>query len=96
MGSRGAAESYGRMVWDSGAGLPDRVAAKMPDEEWIKTLADGRTVKFICQELPEDGAFMTAQITGNEIIYSVLVTNAGNPVRREDVESRFQGELTKR
>ncbi|MCU1316022.1 MAG: hypothetical protein JWN63_1344, partial [Candidatus Acidoferrum typicum] len=24
----------------------------MPGEEWIKTLADGRRVKFIYQELP--------------------------------------------
>jgi hypothetical protein len=30
----------------------------MPDEEWIKTLEDGRRVKFIYQELPEDGAFI--------------------------------------
>ncbi len=68
----------------------------MPDEEWIKTLADGRKVKFIYQELPEDGAFMTAQIAANEIVYSVLLTNARNPVSREDVESRFQSELSKR
>ena len=34
----------------------------MPDEEWIKTLEDGRKVKFIYQELPEDGAFITAQL----------------------------------
>jgi len=27
----------------------------MPDEEWIKKLEDGRKVKFIYQELPEDG-----------------------------------------
>jgi len=27
----------------------------MPDEEWIKTLEDGRKVKFIYQELPRDG-----------------------------------------
>ena len=32
----------------------------MPDEEWIKKLEDGRQVKFIYQELPEDGAFITA------------------------------------
>jgi hypothetical protein len=32
----------------------------MPDEEWIKTLEDGRKLKFIYQELPEDGAFITA------------------------------------
>jgi hypothetical protein len=25
----------------------------MPDEEWVKTLADNRKVKFIYQELPE-------------------------------------------
>jgi hypothetical protein len=27
----------------------------MLDEEWVKTLEDGRKVKFIYQELPEDG-----------------------------------------
>ncbi|MFY9529718.1 MAG: hypothetical protein WBC04_15805 [Candidatus Acidiferrales bacterium] len=37
----------------------------MPDQEWIKTLEDGRKVKFIYQELPKDGAFITAQIEGN-------------------------------
>ena len=68
----------------------------MPDEEWIKTLEDGRTVKFIYQELPEDGAFMTAQVAGNEVVYSIVLTKAGNPLSREDVESRFKGELLKK
>ena len=40
----------------------------MPDEEWTKTLEDGKKVKFIYQELPKDGAFITAQ-GGNEVIY---------------------------
>ena len=40
----------------------------MPDEEWIKTLEDGRQVKFIYQELPGDAAFITAQIEGNEAV----------------------------
>ena len=44
----------------------------MPDEEWIKKLEDGRKVKFIYQELTEDGAFITAQLEGNEIVYSVV------------------------
>jgi hypothetical protein len=48
----------------------------MPDKEWIKTVEDGRKVKFVYQELPEDGAFITAQIAGNEVVYSVLLTNA--------------------
>jgi hypothetical protein len=68
----------------------------MPDEEWIKTLDDGRKVKFIYQVLPEDGAFITAQVAGNEVVYSVVLTKARNPLSREDVESRFKGELSKK
>src|SRR6202521_3581690 len=68
----------------------------MPDEEWIKTLEDGRKVKFIYQELPADGAFITAQLAGNEVVYSVVLTRAGNPLSREDVESHFKDELSKK
>jgi len=68
----------------------------MPDEEWIKTLEDGRKVKFIYQELPRDGAFITAQFAGHEVVYSVVLTNAGNPLSREDVESHFKDELSKK
>jgi hypothetical protein len=68
----------------------------MPDKEWIKTVADGRKVKFIYQELPEDGAFITAQIESNEVVYSVVLTKAGNPLSREDVESHFHSELSKK
>ncbi len=68
----------------------------MRDEEWIKILEDGRNVKFIYQELPKDGAFITAQLAGNEVVYSVLLTKARNPLSREDVESHFRGELSKK
>ena len=68
----------------------------MADEEWIKTLEDGRKVKFIYQELPEDGAFITAQTERNEVVYSVVLTKAGNPLSREDVESHFRSELSKK
>jgi hypothetical protein len=68
----------------------------MRDEEWIKTLADGRKVKFIYQKLPEDGAFLTAQLAGNEVVYSVVLAKAGNPLSREDVESHFKDELSKK
>jgi len=67
----------------------------MPDEDWIKMLEDGRIVKFIYQELPDDGAFMTAQIAGSEVVYSVILSKARNPLSREDVESHFKGELSK-
>jgi hypothetical protein len=68
----------------------------MPDEEWVKTLEDGRKVKFIYQELPVDGAFITAQLAGNEVVYSIVLAKAGNPLSREDVESHFKGELSKK
>ena len=64
--------------------------------EWIKTLMDGRKVQYVYQELPEDGAFITAQVEGHEVVYSVVLTKAGNPLSHEAVESRFQGELSKK
>jgi hypothetical protein len=57
---------------------------------------DGRKVKFIYQELPEDGAFISAQLAGNEVVYSVVLIYARNPLSREDVESHFKGELSKK
>jgi hypothetical protein len=68
----------------------------MPDDEWIKTLEDGRRVKFICQVLPEDGAFISAQLAGNEVVYSVILAKARNPLSREDVEGHFKDELSKK
>ncbi len=68
----------------------------MADQEWIKTLADDRKVKFTYQELLVAGAFITAQIAGNEVVYSVVLTKARNPLSREDVESHFEGELSKK
>jgi hypothetical protein len=73
-----------------------RFGDQMAHEEWIKTLEDGRKVKFIYQELPEDGAFITAQIERNEVVYSVVLTNARNPLSHEEVESHFKGELSKK
>jgi hypothetical protein len=68
----------------------------MKDEEWIKTLEDGKKVKFIYQELLEDGAFISAQIAGHEVVYSMLLAKAGNPLRRDEVESHSNGELSKK
>jgi hypothetical protein len=68
----------------------------MRDEAWIKTLEDGRKVKFIYLELPDDGAFITAQLAGNEVVYSVVLTKARIPLNREDVESHFKSELSKK
>jgi hypothetical protein len=67
-----------------------------PDEEWIKTLEDGRKVKFSYQAFPHNGAFITAQLAGNEVVYSIVLTEARNPLSREEVENRFKSELSKK
>jgi hypothetical protein len=51
-------------------------------DEWIKTLADHRRVKFTNQELDER-AFLTAQVEGNKVVYSIVLSNANNPLSRE-------------
>jgi len=68
----------------------------MLDEEWIKALADGRRVKFTNQELPGEVAFITAQIEGNKVVYSIILAKAKSPLRREEVEIHFEGELSKK
>jgi hypothetical protein len=68
----------------------------MRNEDWIKTLDDGRKVEFTYQELPGDGAFITAQNAGNKVVYSIVLTNARNPLSRQDVESHFKTELSKK
>ena len=68
----------------------------MPDDEWIKTLADGRRVKFTRQELLEDGAFITAQVEGNRVVYSVVLTKMKISLTRDEVEGQFEAELSKK
>jgi hypothetical protein len=63
-------------------------------DEWIKTLADRRRVKFTNQELDES-AFLTAQVEGNKVVYSIVLNDAKNPLSREEVETHFEGELSK-
>ena len=63
-------------------------------DEWIKTLADRRRVKFTNQELDER-AFLTAQVEGNKVVYSIVLSNAKNPLSREEVENHFEDELSK-
>ena len=68
----------------------------MAADEWIQTLEDGRKVKFTYQELPQDGGFITAQVAGNKVVYSIVLTNARNPLSRWDVEIHFKDELSRK
>ena len=67
----------------------------MPSDEWIRTLADGRKMKFSYDELM-DATFITAQIEGNEVVYSILLSKGATKLSRKEVEGRFQHELSKR
>ena len=68
---------------------------RMPNDEWIKTLSDGRRVKFTYQELDER-AFITAQVERNKVVYSIILTKVRNPLSRVEVESHFEGELSRK
>jgi hypothetical protein len=76
--------------------LMDSSLDDLRSDEWIKTLADGRRVKFTNQELQDEWAFITAQIEGNKVVYSVVLTNANNPLSRGEVASHFEDELSKK
>jgi hypothetical protein len=68
----------------------------MLDDEWIKTLADGRRVKFTNQELQDEWVFITAQIEHNKVVYSIVLTDAKDSLSRGEVESQFEDELSKK
>jgi hypothetical protein len=63
-------------------------------DDWVKRLVDHRRVKFTYQEL-EESAFLTAQVEGNKVVYSIVLSNAKNPLSREEVETHFESELSK-
>jgi hypothetical protein len=67
----------------------------MPNDEWIRTFPDGRNVKFSHDEVM-DSTFITAQIEGNEVVYSILLNKGETKLRREEVEGRFERELSRK
>src|SRR5258708_12590262 len=71
--------------------LPELSRAGTPERE---LLADDRRVKFTIQELPDDGVFITAQIEGNKVFYSIVLTKGKNPLTRGDVERHFEATLS--
>ena len=68
----------------------------MLGDEWIKTLPDGRRVKFTNQELQDEWVFITAQVERNKVVYSIVLTDAKDSLNRGEVESQFEGELSKK
>ena len=63
------------------------------EDEWTNVISGNRLVKFTYADLPEGQAFLTAQIAGHDVVYSVILRQAEHPFSREGVERRFEYEL---
>jgi hypothetical protein len=61
LGSQGNCAGFGSVahIFTAYSNLGSFSDTKMQDEVWIKTLEDGRKVKFSYLELPDHGAFIT-------------------------------------
>jgi hypothetical protein len=62
-------------------------------DEWTKVISGDRLVKFTYLDLPEGEAFLTAQIAGHDVVYSVILRRAEQPFNREGVERHFNYEF---
>jgi hypothetical protein len=62
------------------------------EDEWTKVISGDRLVKFTYQDLQEGGAFLTAQIAGHQVVYSVILPHAEQPLNRAGVEHHFRYE----
>jgi hypothetical protein len=63
------------------------------EDEWTRMMSGDRLVKFTYVDLPEGPSFLTAQIAGHDVVYSVILRQAEHPFSREGVERRFEYEL---
>ncbi len=62
------------------------------EDEWTKVISGGRLVKFTYLDLPGGEAFLTAQIAGHNVVYSVILRQAEHPFNRAGVERHFNDE----
>jgi hypothetical protein len=62
------------------------------EDEWTSVISGDRLVKFTYVDLPRGGAFLTAQIAGHAVVYSVILRQAEHPFNREGVERHFDYE----
>jgi hypothetical protein len=62
------------------------------EDEWTRVISGDRLVKFTYFDLPEGTAFLTAQIAGHDVVYSVILRQVEHPFNRDDVERHFDYE----
>jgi hypothetical protein len=69
-----------------------RLQSEVMEDQWTKVISGNRLVKFTYLDLRDGEAFLTAQIAGHDVVYSVIVGHAEHPFNREGVERRFDYE----
>ena len=62
-------------------------------DEWTTVTSGGRMVKFTYLDVTDGSAFLTAQMAGHEVVYSVLLPKVEYPFSRQRVESHFDYEF---
>ena len=62
------------------------------EDEWTTVISGDRLVRFTYSDLPGGEAFLTAQIVGHEVVYSVILRRAEHPFNRKGVERHFNDE----
>ena len=62
------------------------------EDEWTKVISGDHLVKFTYLELGEGEAFLTAQIAGHNVVYSVIVRQPEGLFTRAGVERHFNRE----
>jgi len=62
------------------------------EDQWTKVISGDRLVKFTYEDLSDGKAFLTAQIAGHDVVYSVLLRHAEHPFNRDRVERHFDYE----
>jgi translation initiation factor 2 gamma subunit (eIF-2gamma) len=62
------------------------------EDEWTSVISGDRLVKFTYVDIPGGEAFLTAQIAGHAVVYSVILRQAEHPFTRAGVERHFNDE----
>lgn len=62
------------------------------EDEWTRVTSGDRLVRFTYVDLPDGRAFLTAQIAGRAVVYSVILGRAEHPFTRAGVERHFDQE----
>jgi hypothetical protein len=66
------------------------------EDEWTSVISGDRLVKFTYADIPGGEAFLTAQIAGHAVVYSVILRQAEQPFNRTGVERHFAYECPPR